>query len=228
MAIDDFLGKDFKDRTLGGKILYGTLATAGAGIPIAANEAAKVWKGDTESLNAIDEQIAAANNSPYNTAAQTAQATDYYDKLMLGYAKASKLAETGMTDAEMASAKQNFAEQTNLGVQNALNAGGGNLSKYINANVNKNANDFSVNLAAQNDEIKRRNQQTAMNYLNMIGGAADSSQNVYNLNFQKQILEDQALGQARKDWFERRDANRKQLVDVGLGVLGLGTKVAGV
>lgn len=228
MALDDFLGKDFKDRTLGGQILYGTLATAGAGVPIAANEAVKVWKGDRDSLNAIDQQIAEANKSPYNTATQTEQATDYYDKLMLGYAKSSKLAETGMTDAEMANARKNYAEQTNLGVQNALNAGGGTLSKYINANVNNNANNFSVNLAAQNDEIKRRNQQTAMNYLNMIGGAADSSQDVYNLNFQKQILEDQALGQARKDWFERRDANRKQLVDTGLAVAGLGTKLAGV
>ena len=228
MAVDDFLGKDFKDRTTGGKILYGTLATVGGGIPIAANEAAKMWKGDTDRLAEIDAQIAELENSPYNTATETQKQEDYYDQVFLNAAKAQKVAEFGLTPEEKAEAKQGFSENTNLVMQNAQNAGGGNLAPYINSAMNTNANKFATSLSAQDQQVKRQNQQVAMQYLGLLGDSAQNSQNVFNQNFQKQILTEQGIGEAKTDWFTQRDTNRKDLINIGVSAAGqAGTAVAG-
>ncbi len=227
MAVDDFLGKDFKDRTTGGKILYGTLATVGAGIPIAANEAAKMWKGDTDRLAEIDAQIAELENRPYNTATETQKQEDYYDQVFLNAAKAQKAAEFGLTPEEKAEAKQGFSENTNLVMQNAQNAGGGNLAPYINSAMNANANKFATSLSAQDQQVKRQNQQVAMQYLGLLGDASQNSQNVFNQNFQKQILTEQGIGQAKTDWYTQRDTNRRDLVNAGTSAAGQAAGAAG-
>lgn len=171
-------------------------------------------------LAEINQQAADLENSEFNTAKLTAENQDYYDQVFLNSAKAQRAAEMGMTDAETAAAKQTYAENRNLGMQNALNAGGGNISKYVNANLNANDNKFATSLAAQNDAVKRQNQQVAMQYLGMLGDASQNAQNVQNMNFQKQIMAEQAIGQAESDWYAQRDLRRKSYLDAGTNLLG--------
>jgi len=217
MAKENFLNRKWDDRSFVEKALYGGIAATGVGGLglVGANEVSKIWKGDTDRLAEINQQAADLENSEFNTAKLTAENQDYYDQVFLNSAKAQRAAEMGMTDAETAAAKQTYAENRNLGMQNALNAGGGNISKYINANLNANDNKFATSLAAQNDAVKRQNQQVAMQYLGMLGDSAQNSQNVFNQNFQKQILTEQAIGQAKTDWFTQRDTNRRDLVNAG-------------
>ena len=179
-----------------------------------------------ERFNEIQALKSELENSPYNTATQTQEALDYYDTLFLEEAKARRAAEFGMTDAERAVANQGFSEASNLASANALNAGGGSLQKYINANLNNNANKFQVDLAAQNDAVKRQNKQIAMNYLNMLGNAAQQSQNIQNMNFQKQILAEQAIGEAEKNWYETKDARNTELLKAGVSIAGAGAAIA--
>lgn len=171
-------------------------------------------------LAEINQQAADLENSEFNTAKLTAENQDYYDQVFLNSAKAQRAAEMGMTDAETAAAKQTYAENRNLGMQNAMNAGGGNISKYVNANLNANDNKFATSLAAQNDAVKRQNQQVAMQYLGMLGDASQNAQNVQNMNFQKQIMAEQAIGQAESDWYAQRDLRRKSYLDAGTNLLG--------
>lgn len=181
-----------------------------------------------ERLAEINQQAAELENSPYNTATETQKQEDYYDQVFLNSAKAQRAAEMGMTDAETAAAKQTYAENRNLGMQNALNAGGGNISKYINANLNANDNKFATSLAAQNDAVKRQNQQVAMQYLGMLGDASQNSQNIQNMNFQKQIMAEQAIGQAESDWYAQRDKRRSDLISAGSNLVGAAGAAAAV
>ena len=173
-----------------------------------------------ERLAEINQQAADLENSEFNTAKLTAENQDYYDQVFLNSAKAQRAAEFGMTDAETAAAKQTYAENRNLGAQNAMNAGGGNNAQYINANLNANDNKFATNLAAQNDAVKRENQKVAMQYLGMLGDASQNSQNVQNMNFQKQIMAEQAIGQAESDWYAQRDKRRSDLINAGSQAVG--------
>jgi hypothetical protein len=225
MALDDFLGKDFKDRTLGGKILYGIGATAGAGTLVAANEAAKVWNGDQDRLDEINKLQAESENSPYNEAKLSKQNQDYYDTLLSEYNEAKRNEKYGLTPQEKAAAKQDYAEAMNLGVSNALNANP-NLSTFINSNLNANQGKFSLNLAAQDAELKRKNKEIAMRYLNMLQAPVSDSQNALTQNFNKQIMAEQALGQSEIDWYNQRDVNRQALINAGLSVAGAGAKIA--
>jgi hypothetical protein len=220
MAVDDFLGKDWKDRTTGGKILYGALATTGGGIPILANEAAKMWKGDEERLSEIEKQAAELENSEFNTAKETQKMEDYYDQVFLNAAKAQREAEYGFSPEQKAEARQTFAEGSNLAMQNAQNAGGGTLQNYINANMNTNVNKFATGMASQDAALKMQKQQQVLNYLNQLGSAAGNSQDIFTQNFNKNIMAEQAIGQAEKDWYTGRDANRMALVNAGVSGVG--------
>jgi len=220
MAVDDFLGKDFKDRTTGGKILYGVLATTGAGVPILANQAAKMWNGDQSRLDEINAQAAELENSEFNTAKETQKMEDYYDQVFLNAAKAQREAEFGFSPEQKAEAKQNFAESNNLATQNAQNAGGGSMQNYINSVMNNNANKFATGMASQDAELKMQKQQQVLNYLNQLGSAAGNSQDVFAQNFNKTMLAEQAIGQAEKDWYTQRDTNRKDLINTGASVVG--------
>ena len=222
MAKENFLNRKWDDRSFVEKALYGGIAATGVGGLglVGANEVSKIWKGDTDRLAEIDAQIAELENSPYNTATETQKQEDYYDQVFLNAAKAQKAAEFGLTPEEKAEAKQTFAEGSNLAMQNAQNAGGGNLAPYINSAMNTNTNKFATNLSAQNQQVKRQNQQIAMQYLGLLGDASQNSQNVFNQNFQKQILTEQGIGQAKTDFFTQRDTNRRDLVNAGTSAAG--------
>jgi len=67
---------------------------------------------------------------------------------------------------------------------------------------------------------KQQNDQLTMNYLNQLGGAAGLSQDVFTQNFNKNIMAEQAIGQAERDWYTQRDTNRMALVDSGTSLAG--------
>jgi hypothetical protein len=183
-----------------------------------------------ENLAETNRLIAESENSPYNEAKVSKENMDYYSKTLADYAKSKREAEYGLSPEETAAARQGFAESTNLGVQNAQNAGGNTLAKYINANVNSNASKFETGLAAQDAEIKRQKQQQSLAYLNQLGQASSISQGVASQNFEKQMMAEQALGQAKSDWvkanLQRKQQNREMAVSIFGSVLGAGAKVA--
>jgi hypothetical protein len=225
MAEDNFLDKKWDDRSSGGKWLYGGLAVAATPFWLA-NEGMKMWQGDKGRISEIDTAIAESENSPYNLARVSKENVDYYNKVLGDYAKAKRESEYGFSPEEKAAARQSYAETTNLARQNALSAGGGNLAKYINAKLNANQGQFSTQLAAQDAEVKRAKQQQALAYLGQLGSASQTFQDVQNLNFQKQMLAEQALGQAKTDWYTQRDTNRKALVQTGASVAGTAASAA--
>jgi hypothetical protein len=221
MAEDkSFWDKDWSEKNFGGKLATVGLGLTGAGVPIIANQARKMWQGDKDRLSEIDAAIAESEKSPYNLARVSKENVDYYNKVLGDYAKAKRESEYGFSPEEKAAARQSYAETTNLARQNALSAGGGNLAKYINANLNANQGQFSTQLAAQDAEVKRAKQQQALAYLGQLGSASQTFQDVQNLNFQKQLLAEQALGQAKTDWYTQRDANRRALVQSGASMVG--------
>jgi hypothetical protein len=225
MAVDDFLGKKFSERTTGGKILYGGLAVSPIGMTMmAANEIGKIWKGDEKRLDEINAQAAELENSEFNTAKLQAENQDYYKKAAAAYAKASREEAMGFSPEQKAEARQTFAEGSNLAMQNAQNAGGGTLQNYINSAMNTNVNKFATGMASQDADLKMRNKQQndqlTMNYLNQLGGAAANSQNVFTQNFNKNIMAEQAIGQAERDWYTQRDTNRRDLVNSGTSLAG--------
>lgn len=225
MAEDNFLNKKWEDRSTGSKILYGAAAVASP-VLFAANEGAKMWTGDKSRLSEIEKQAAELENSEYNTARVSKENMDYYTKTLADYAKAKREAEYGLSPEESAAARQGYAETTNLARQNALTAGGGTLGKYINATLNAGQGQFATQLAAQDADIKRQKQQQALAYLNQLGQASSVSQDVATQNFQKQIMAEQAIGQAESEWYAKRDADRRALLQAGGQVIGSAATIA--
>jgi hypothetical protein len=191
-----------------------------AGIKAKQNIIDPLWKGNQDQLGEIEQGIADAQNSPYNTAKVSEQGQAFYDNSFKDYLKYQKLAESGLSQAEKDLATGQFAKAQNFAQQNALNQGGGNLAPYINTVLNSNANDFSVNLAAKDAEAKRQNAQLALSYLNNLGQGAEQFNRASNLNFEKQTMAEQALGQAKQDFFYNRDRNRMALINTGASLLG--------
>ena len=229
-AVNDFFGKKFEDRTLGGKILYGaSIPMGGVGV-IAANEVSKIWKGDQERLDDINAQAAELENSEFNTAKLTAENQDYYKNAAMAYAKATREKAMGFSPEQKAEARQTFAEGSNLAMENAQNAGSGNFQNYINSTMNTNANKFATGMASADADLKMRNKQQndqmVMNYLNTLGNAAGNSQDIFSQNFNKTIMAEQAIGQAEKDWYTQRDTNRRDLINTGASLVGQGASIA--
>jgi hypothetical protein len=171
-------------------------------------------------LAGINQQAADLENSPYNTASVTKENQDYYAKTAADYAKAKREAEFGFTPEQTAAARQTYAETTNLGAQNAMNAGGGTIANYINANLNANQNKFATGLASEDANLKMQKQNQVLNYLNQLGNAAGAYQDVATQNFNKNIMAEQAIGQAESDWYAQRDLRRKSLLDAGTNLVG--------
>jgi len=219
MAEDNFWDKKWEDRSTGEKWLYGGLAVTATPF-VAANEARKMWTGDKSRLSEIEKQAAEMENSEFNTAKETQKMEDYYDQVFLNSAKAQREAEYGFSPEQKAEARQTFAEGSNLAMQNAQNAGGGTLQNYINANMNTNVNKFATGMASQDAALKMQKQQQVLNYLNQLGSAAGNSQDVFTQNFNKNIMAEQAIGQAEKDWYTKRDADRMALVNAGTSIVG--------
>lgn len=193
-----------------------------AGIKAKQNIIDPLWKGNQDQLGEIEQGIADAQNSPYNTAKVSEQGQAFYDNSLNDYIKYQKLAESGLSQAEKDLATGQFAKAQNFAQQNAVNQGGGNLAPYINSVLNTNANDFSVNLAAKDAEVKRQNAQLALSYLNNLGQGAEQFNRASNLNFEKQTMAEQALGQAKQDWYYNRDKNRQALINTGATLAGQG------
>lgn len=173
-----------------------------------------------ERLASIEAQASELENSPYNVATVSQQNQDYYAKVAADYAKAKREAAYGLSPEEKAAATQTFAEGTNLGVQNAINAGGGNLQNYITANMNTNVNRFATDLSAQDAQIKRQKEQQVLAYLGQLGQASNVYQDVATQNFQKNIMAEQAIGQAEKDWYAQKYARNTELMKAGIGIAG--------
>ena len=175
----------------------------------------------------IKKQIEEAGKSQYNEATVSQQASDYYKDAAEAYAKSKLAAEQGMTPEEINLATNQNAQALNFGAQNALRAGGGNASGAVGAIFNSANNDFSTKLAAQNQDVKRQNRAIALSYLQNLGQASDVYQNVNNLNFQKETLVQQALGQALQNnqanlnaLRQARMANNAQLISSGIQTAG--------
>ena len=181
-----------------------------------------------QNLAETERMIAESEKSPYNVAQVSKENIDYYNKALADYAKSKREAEYGLSPEETAAARQGFAETTNLARQNALTAGGGTLGKYINATLNAGQGQFATQLAAQDADIKRQKQQQVLAYLGQVGQAANTYQDVATQNFQKQMLAEQALGQAKSDWqkaeLQRKQQNKELVVSTGLKLGELGVK----
>lgn len=173
-----------------------------------------------ERLVEIEAQASELENSPYNTATVSKQNQDYYANVLADYARAEREREYGFSPEQRAEANQGFAESNNLAMQNAQNAGGGSLQKYINAALNNNANKFQTGMAAQDAALQMQKQQQVLNYLNTLGQAANVYQDVATQNFQKNTLAEQAIGQAEKDWYAQKDARNNELLKAGVNIVG--------
>jgi hypothetical protein len=206
------------------------------------NQVKNMWEGDSNRLSEIEQKIAESPKSPYNTMkAETIPVTqelrNYYDEIKRGYANAMFQAKQGMSDAEMASYQSQINQQQNLAQQTAQMAGGGGAGAYINSVLGTQTNRFNLDLAAKDQEIKRQNRELAYSYLQGVGNAAGQMQDIstrqtmlnqdaFAKNFEKQMLMEQALGQAKQDWYSNRDANRQAMIQTGAQVAGALAKAA--
>lgn len=171
----------------------------------------------------IEKSLIEAEQSPYSVAGVAPETQKAYQENLVAYAKALKGAEKGLSDAERNVITTDFAQASNMNTENAKNAAGSSLSPYLNSVMNANAGKFSLGLAAQNEQVRRQKEQVAMNYLQMLGYSAQPFQNAQNLNFQKQMTIEQALGQAKQDYFfnqrqdeiARRNAQLQGISQVG-------------
>ena len=190
-------------------------------------DAKQLSTGNKDQYAEIQNGLADAQNSPYNTAKVSEQGQSFYDNSLNDYIKYQKLADSGLSQAEKDLATGQFAKAQNFAQQNAVNQGGGNLAPYINSVLNTNASDFSVNLAAKDAEVKRQNAQLALSYLNNLGQGAEQFNRASNLNFEKQTMAEQALGQAKQDWYFNRDQNRMGIINAGANLVGQGLNLGG-
>jgi len=175
-------------------------------------------------LAETDRMIAESEKSPYNVAQVSKENIDYYNKVLADYSRAKREAQYGLSPEETAAARQGYAETTNLARQNALAAGGGTLGKYINASLNAGQGQFATQLAAQDAEIKRQKQQQALAYLNQLGQASSISQDVATQNFQKQLMAEQALGQAKSQWQMAELQRKQQNKELAASLIGAGAE----
>lgn len=225
-AGDRFVNQKWGEKGTVGKaltvgLLSNPLAAAGLGI-------SAIGRNERRRLYDINKMIEDAEKSPYNEASVSKENQTYYDTVMSELSRVKRLKDSGLTDDEINNIQNIYSRNVNLGAQNAMNASGGSLSKYINANLNANQNDFALGLSSQNQGIKRQQQQfnenLVNNYINELGQASQASQRANDMNFQKQILAEQALGEAKKDWYTMKQMRNKQGLDVGMGVAKIATE----
>jgi len=186
-----------------------------------------IWSGDTSKLDEIKKTQKEQLSSPYNTASVTEQSSGAYDMWAKELADAKLRAKTGLTEEEKALATSNYSQAVNLNKENALIQSGGQFAPYLNAVTNTGQQKFGIGLAAEDAAIKRQNQLAVTNYLQGLTGASGVYQDVNNMNFQKQMMAEQAAGQAESDWYSNRDANRRAIINAGAQVLGSASEVGG-
>lgn len=203
---------------------------------------------DKERLKEIDKAIAESKQSPYNEMKASKisvgdELKDYFNRMRSEYGKAlyDYRNPTGMAPAEFAASQTRFNQAQNQQQMTAQMAGGGGAGTYIGSVLGNNAADFNLNLAAQNENIKRQNKQIAMSYLSGITGQLGQTagamqdietkntmleQEAFAKNFEKQMLAEQALGQARQDWYHNRALQQQSNRDAIMKILQVGTQAA--
>ena len=161
-----------------------------------------------------------ANKSEWNTAKVTPQELDSYNKWSQEYNQMKASEKYGLSDAEKAMATTANAQNMNFTQQNAQRVGGGNASAYIGAVLNSGNNDFGLKLSSADAEIQRQKRMQTLSALEGLNRSAGAFQDVNNLNFQKETMREQALGQAESDWYANKAANQR-------AVMGLVGSIAG-
>ena len=213
------------------KFIKGALWTTGIGAVANATGVTDTifdtWKGDQSQLDKIKQSQAEANKSEWNTASVAPQQLDSYNKWSQEYLQNKASEKYGLSDAEKSLALNTNAQNMNFAQQNALRAGGGNASSYINGVLNAGQNQAGLELASRDAEVQRQKRMQTLSSLEGLNRSAGVFQDVNNLNFQKQTMAEQALGQAESDWYSNRSADRRALIGAGAQVLGSAAQVAG-
>lgn len=168
-----------------------------------------------------------ANNSDFNTAKVTPQLIDSYNKWSQEYNQMKAAEKYGLSDAEKNLAINQNAQNLNYAQMNAERAGG-NAGAYINSVLNQGANEFGLKLASADSEMQRQKRMQTLSALEGLNRSAGAYQDVNNLNFQKQMLQDQALGQAESDLFANKQADRRAKIAMYGSIIGAGAKMGGV
>jgi len=214
--------KDNSDLTLFGEMMAGPVAGT------AYNSFIKpLWKGDESKLDEIKKAQEEASKSEWNTAKVTPQMLDSYNKWSQEYAQMKAAEKYGLSDAEKNLAINQNAQGMNFAQMNAERAGG-NAGAYINSVLNAGNNEFGLKLASADAELQRQKRMQTLSALEGLNRSAGVFQDVNSMNFQKQMMAEQALGQAQSDWYANRQADRRALVGAGASVIGAAAKVGGV
>jgi len=183
-------------------------------------------KDRTQKLEDIKQAQKEANQSEWNTSSVAPQQLDSYNKWSQEYLQSKASEKYGLSDAEKSLALNTNAQNMNFAQQNALRAGGGNASSYINGVLNAGQNQAGLELASRDAEVQRQKRMQTLSSLEGLNRSAGVFQDVNNLNFQKQTMAEQALGQAESDWYSNRAADRRALIGAGAQVLGSAAQAA--
>jgi hypothetical protein len=167
-----------------------------------------------------------ANKSEWNTAKVTPQQLDAFSKWNQEYTQMKAAEKYGLTDAEKNLAINQNAQGMNFAQMNAERAGG-NAGAYINSVLNAGNNEFGLKLASADSEIQRQKRMQTLSALEGLNRSAGVFQDVNNMNFQKQMLAEQALGQAESDWYANKAADRRAMMAAGASVVGAAAKMGG-
>lgn len=212
------------------KFIKGALWTTGIGAVANATGITDTifdtWKGDQSQLDKIKQSQDEANKSEWNTSSVAPQQLDSYNKWSQEYLQSKAAEKYGLSDAEKSLALNTNAQNMNFAQQNALRAGGGNASSYISGVLNAGQNQAGLELASRDAEVQRQKRMQTLSSLEGLNRSAGVFQDVNNLNFQKQMATEQALGQAESDWYSNRAADRRALISAGGQVLGTAGQVA--
>lgn len=164
-----------------------------------------------------------ANASEWNTAKVTPQMLDSYNKWSQEYSQMKAAEKYGLSDAEKNMAITQNAQGQNFARMNAERTGG-NAGAYINSVLNAGNNEFGMKLASADSEIQRQKRMQTLSALEQLNKSANVFQDVNNLNFQKQMMAEQALGQAESDYYANKAADRRAIIAAGGSLLGAAAK----
>jgi hypothetical protein len=174
----------------------------------------------TQKLEDIKQAQKEANQSEWNTSSVAPQQLDSYNKWSQEYLQSKAAEKYGLSDAEKSLALNTNAQNMNFAQQNALRAGGGNASSYISGVLNAGQNQAGLELASRDAEVQRQKRMQTLSSLEGLNRSAGVFQDVNNLNFQKQMATEQALGQAESDWYSNRAADRRATIGLVGSALG--------
>jgi len=184
-----------------------------------------MWNGNQSRLDEIKKAQEEANASEWNTSKVTPQMLDSYNKWSQEYAQMKAAEKYGLSDAEKNLAINQNAQGMNFAQMNAERAGG-NAGAYINSVLNAGNNEFGLKLASADAELQRQKRMQTLSALEGLNRNASVFQDVNSLNFQKQTMAEQALGQAESDWYANKAADRRALLSTGASLIGAAAKGA--